>query len=291
MQDIESKLTAITERAFASVNVFKEANAKVFELCKQRRLEEALSIFKKRPTNVAAAKLISLTSDLAAAFNIYSILDDDKTSRVRPDTAVISPVLHPGTWTALINSYAMAGQGKDAIATFRRMIEEAHVIPDAVTLQCVLNGCSHAGLVKEALSLISSMENLGHGMLPRPKEEHYTCVVDALARAGRLKDAEAFMGTMSIKPTLLMWKTMLGACRYDADSTLAERYAANALALISLDEKASVQILRGSIFATQGRWDDHQRVSCCLLLPLVSAAFFSLFRYETTFMQQDSKRC
>ena len=153
----------------------------------------------------------------------------------------------------------------------------------------MLNGCSHSGLVKEALSLIILREeNIEHGMLP---EEDYTCVVDALARAGRLKEAEAFMGTTSIKPTLLMWKTMLGACRYDADSTLAERYAANALALISLDEKASVQILRGSIFATQGRWDDHQRVSCCLLLPLVSAAFFSLFRYETTFMQQDSKRC
>ena len=107
-------------------------------------------------------------------------------------------------------------------------------------------------------SLLSEMKEV-YGITPT--EEHYTCAIDALARGGRLQEAEQMLnGLQSPKPTYLMWKTMLAACRHQSTSDMAERYASKALALVPPNEAASIHLLRASVFAAEGQWAEHDSV-------------------------------
>ena len=81
--------------------------------------------------------------------------------------------------------------------------------PDEVTLVAALNACSHAGMIEEALKLLSTMkEKFGI----EPNALHQTCIVDALGRAGKIEEAYAFAQSMNA-PNEIAWTTLLGACR------------------------------------------------------------------------------
>ena len=55
--------------------------------------------------------------------------------------------------------------------------------------------------------------------------QHRSCVVDALARAGRLDEAERFAETEGCMLDPVILRTLLGACRTHRDVTRAERIA------------------------------------------------------------------
>lgn len=46
-----------------------------------------------------------------------------------------------------------------------------------------------------------------------PWPEHYTCMVDMLARANYLEEAFQFVTMMKAEPTAAVWCALLGACR------------------------------------------------------------------------------
>ncbi|CAF4329513.1 unnamed protein product, partial [Rotaria magnacalcarata] len=58
-------------------------------------------------------------------------------------------------WTAMINSYGLNGMGIEAMKLFHQMPKE--LIND-LTYTCILNSCSHSGLVDEARSIFNSIE-------------------------------------------------------------------------------------------------------------------------------------
>ncbi len=111
-------------------------------------------------------------------------------------------------WNSMINVYGLHGEARRALQMLKDM-EHGEVKPDDVTLVAALNACSHAGLVKEALGLLNSMEK-EWGI--QPDTRHETCIVDALGRAGRIEEAERFANQMA-HPNDITWKTLLGACR------------------------------------------------------------------------------
>jgi pentatricopeptide repeat protein len=91
---------------------------------------------------------------------------------------------------------------------------------------------------------------------------HCNCIVDVLGRAGRLEDAENFityyMKELQIKPNIITWKTLLGACRTYMDIERAERAAQY---LMDLDPKdASVYVLLSNIYAQSGNMNKAERL-------------------------------
>jgi pentatricopeptide repeat protein len=54
-----------------------------------------------------------------------------------------------------VNAYARNGMGSDAIALYRRMPEKMR---DVVSHICVLNACSHSGLVDEAQAIFNEVD-------------------------------------------------------------------------------------------------------------------------------------
>jgi pentatricopeptide repeat protein len=153
-------------------------------------------------------------------------------------------------WTTMISAYGEHGRGKEALELFAQMQQEG-LLPNETTVTCVLNACSHSGLVQEALDIFYNLENK-FGI--KADIFHCNCIVDVLGRAGRLEDAENFiikyMKKMKIKPDVVTWKILLGACRTYNHTERAERVSQY---IIDLNPKdASVYVLLSNIYAQSG---------------------------------------
>ncbi|XVE96435.1 hypothetical protein REPUB_Repub02eG0221600 [Reevesia pubescens] len=152
-------------------------------------------------------------------------------------------------WNSMLSVFAQHGLGKDAIGIFHRMKNEG-VEPNAITFVSLLRGCSHSGLVEEGLSFFHAMEK-SYGVVPR--EEHYSCVIDLLGRAGRLKEAEDFINKMPFEPSAFGWCSFLGACNIHSDK---ERGKLAAEKLMQLEPKNSgAPVLLSNIYAKEQQWE------------------------------------
>ncbi|MBA0551370.1 hypothetical protein Golob_022258 [Gossypium lobatum] len=153
-------------------------------------------------------------------------------------------------WNSMLSVFAQHGLGKDAIQLFNRMKNEG-VEPNAITFVSLLRGCSHSGLVEEGLSFFKAMEKT-YGVVPR--EEHYSCVIDLLGRAGQLKEAENFINKMPFEPNAFGWCSFLGACKIHGDK---ERGKLAAEKLMQLEpENSGAPVLLSNIYAKEQQWED-----------------------------------
>ncbi len=107
----------------------------------------------------------------------------------------------------------MHGHAEEALGHFERMCEEGVDINN-FTFVSLLSACSHAGLVDEGLHYFQSM---GLVYCTSATVQHYGCIVDLLARAGCLEEAEDLIEMMSGEPDAAMWMSLLGACRVHAN--------------------------------------------------------------------------
>ncbi|PIA65673.1 hypothetical protein AQUCO_00100879v1 [Aquilegia coerulea] len=117
-----------------------------------------------------------------------------------------------GAWNAMISGVAMNSDARKSLELFNRMcMDKAQ--PNETTFIAILTACTHAGLVDEGLTLFDQMSAL---YKLKPRLEHYACVVDLLARAGKLEEAEKFIderiGGFS-EGDANVWGALLGACR------------------------------------------------------------------------------
>jgi hypothetical protein len=75
------------------------------------------------------------------------------------------------------------------------MCEGVH--PDGITFVCLLSACSHAVLVDEGMRCYALMIEV---YMISATLEHYTCMVDLLACAGHLQEAENIIKVMPCRP-------------------------------------------------------------------------------------------
>ncbi|KAI3452260.1 hypothetical protein Pfo_008925 [Paulownia fortunei] len=122
------------------------------------------------------------------------------------------------SWNAMIHGLAMHGHGQKALQLFDRMKREGFA-PDKVTFVGVLSACSHAGMVKDGIHYFYSMEN---DYKIAPEIEHYGCMIDLLGRGGRLSEAFRLLHNMPFEPNVVIWSSLLGACRMHNAVRLAE---------------------------------------------------------------------
>ncbi|EFJ27949.1 hypothetical protein SELMODRAFT_94907 [Selaginella moellendorffii] len=110
-------------------------------------------------------------------------------------------------WNCLIAGYGRLGDSGKATEAFGRMREEG-VRPSAITFVSVLTMCSHCGLVEEGRKCLESMAPK-FGV--HPTVQHYTCMVDLLARADRVEDAVSTVDAMPCYPDEVTWTAVMGA--------------------------------------------------------------------------------
>ncbi|XP_019053204.1 PREDICTED: pentatricopeptide repeat-containing protein At4g14820 [Nelumbo nucifera] len=154
------------------------------------------------------------------------------------------------SWTSIITAYAMHGNANDALWLFDQMKAKG-VEPNGVTFVGVLYACSHAGLVEKGHQIFSSMIN-EHNIMP--KHEHYGCMVDLFGRANLLREALELIETMPIPPNVVVWGSLLAACRLHGEVELGE-FAAKRLLELDPDHDGA-HVLLSNIYAKAKRWDD-----------------------------------
>jgi pentatricopeptide repeat protein len=157
------------------------------------------------------------------------------------------------TWNALISGYAQQGQGKEAMACFEQMLSEK-LDPNIVTFLCLLNACSHSGLVEEGETWFVNMGR-SHGMVL--DSEHYTCIVDTFGRAGHLDKAVMAITRMPCSNHPPVWTALLDACRKWGYVDLGRLAFENASQFHSNDAHCT---LMSNIYAASNMKEDAERV-------------------------------
>ncbi|CAN1196598.1 Putative pentatricopeptide repeat-containing protein At5g08490 [Linum perenne] len=152
-------------------------------------------------------------------------------------------------YTSMIGGYAMHGMGKEAVATFCRMLELG-VNPDHVIITAVLSACSHSGLVNEGLEIFYSVEKV---YKMKPTVEQYCCVVDLLARGGRIGDAYTLARGMPNGGNANVWGALLGACKTHHEVEMGNTVA-DTLFRMEANNIGNYVVL-SNIFAADERWD------------------------------------
>ncbi|KAL2537090.1 putative pentatricopeptide repeat-containing protein [Forsythia ovata] len=152
-------------------------------------------------------------------------------------------------FTAMVGGYAMHGMGEEALEVFYHMLESG-VKPDHVIITAVLSACSHAGLINEGLMIFDSIEQVYH---MKPSMEQYACIVDLLARGGRVKEAFTFVNQMPVAANANTWGALLGACKTYHEVDIG-RVVAGHLSKMEISDIGNYVVL-SNLYAADARWD------------------------------------
>lgn len=152
------------------------------------------------------------------------------------------------TWNSMIGGYAAQGNPSLALELFDVMLREG-MMPNYVTLVCVISACARGGRTMEGLELFETMkERFGI----EPRTEHYACVVDLLGRAGMEERAYELIKGMPMRPSVAVWGALLGACRIHGKMELG-RIAAEKLFEVDPMDSGN-HVLLSNMFASSGRY-------------------------------------
>ncbi|XP_023768713.1 pentatricopeptide repeat-containing protein At1g09220, mitochondrial [Lactuca sativa] len=176
-------------------------------------------------------------------------------SALRVFEGITSEMRNLVSWTSIISVFAMHGMAREAMDSFKRM-EEIGMKPNRVTYLSILSACSHGGLVEEGLVFFKKMVDES-GIVPDIK--HYGCLVDMLARAGRIEEAEKV--ALKVPKDLdndVIWRVLLGACSSYNNVETGKRVTRR----IFEKERgySSDYVLMSNIFSSVGDYVDSEKV-------------------------------
>ncbi|XBI45684.1 hypothetical protein VPH35_110125 [Triticum aestivum] len=192
----------------------------------------------------------------SALIDMYAKCGNMDDARLSFDSMVTKNIV---AWNEMIHGYAQNGFGEKAVELFEYMLTTEQR-PDSVTFIAVLTGCSHSGLVDEAIAFFNSMESTYR---ITPLAEHYTCLIDGLGRAGRLVEVEALIEQMPCKDDPIVWEVLLAACAVHHNAELGECAAQH---LFHLDPKnPSPYVLLSNIYASLGRHGDASGIRALMI--------------------------
>ncbi|XP_047323486.1 pentatricopeptide repeat-containing protein At1g14470 [Impatiens glandulifera] len=197
--------------------------------------------------NILRKNQISLTlSGYTSLIFMYSKCGNMKDAQDVFDKMPIRSVI---SYNALITGLAAHGNGYKALELLTNMKGEG-IEPDRITYIGILTACSHSGLLDEGRKIFK--------MIIDKHVEHYACMVDLLGRMGKLDEAKTLIEQMPIEPNEGVYGSLLNASRMHKRSDLGELAAEK---LFELDpEDSGNYVLLSNIFASQGRWDDVERI-------------------------------
>ncbi|CAA6657455.1 unnamed protein product [Spirodela intermedia] len=162
-----------------------------------------------------------------ALLDLYAKCGDAESAR-----AVFDGMTHRSqvTWCAMIGGYGVHGDSGNSLSLFREMLGEN--LPRTTPPSAILSG-------QEVFYRMCR----DHKIFPSMK--HYSCMVDLLARAGRLDDAMEFIGNMPAEADAAVWGAFLHGCRVHSRMELGNR---------------RYYLLMSNLYASEGRWREAAKI-------------------------------
>ncbi|KAL3629619.1 hypothetical protein CASFOL_026841 [Castilleja foliolosa] len=162
--------------------------------------------------------------------------------------------LNVAGWNAMMNAYALLGSKENVVGLFRLM-ESRGFDADEYSFLAVLTAFCNSGMATETEIWLNRMKTV-YGL--EPKIEHYTCLVGALGRVGKLDEAEKVALTMPYQPDSAVWRVLLASCAKNKNPDIAWRVAEKLLEIDPNDDSAYV--ILANVYASIARWDEVKRV-------------------------------
>ncbi|CAM4834547.1 unnamed protein product [Rotaria magnacalcarata] len=170
-----------------------------------------------------------------------------KSGDINQAKQIFQSISQPGlvTYTSMMNAYARNGMGYEAIDLYNKIHEN---IRDRVSHICVLNACSHSGLIDQAQMIFNKID--------KTSVEIVTAMIDCLSRMGMFDQAENLVEDYekSNLPNLIMYTAMLSAARNYRLVALSEKLY-NRMRLLFPDDNShliSASILLSNIYSSLG---------------------------------------
>lgn len=254
-------------------------NSMIGGYIRNERFEEALRLFKEmlssnvEPDKFTFASILTGCARLGALsyalwvhnvmiergielnFILSSALIDmySKCGRIQRAKEVFNSVERGdvSVWNAMISGLAIHGLGRDVIDIFSKMKME-NVLPDSITFLGLLTSSSHCGMVEEGRQYFDLMQSQ---YSIQPQLEHYGAMVDLLGRGGHVEEAFSIITSMKMEPDVVIWRTLLSACRTYKKPDLGEVAIANITRLRGGD-----YVLLSNMYCSLKRWDSAERV-------------------------------
>ncbi|GMG98564.1 hypothetical protein Nepgr_000404 [Nepenthes gracilis] len=160
-------------------------------------------------------------------------------------------------WNSMILGLAKNGCEDEAIQLFSQLVSSNRE-PDDVTFLGVLTACIHTGYVGKARDYFLLMKQMYE---IEPSIKHYSCMVEILGQAGLLDEVEQLIRSMPIEPDVIIWGSLLSACRKHANLEMA-KWAAEHVNELDFNE-SSGYILMSNVYAASGQFESaiKQRIS------------------------------
>ncbi|KAL1327663.1 hypothetical protein HN51_037673 [Arachis hypogaea] len=167
----------------------------------------------------------------------------------------IMPYRDVNSWNSMILGLAMHGMAEEALDYYARMVKVKGLVPNSITFVGVLSACNHRGMVNEGLMYFDMMTR---EYKIEPRLEHYGCLVDLFARAGRIEEAMNLVSEMPMKPDDVIWRSLLDACcKQHASLELSEELAKKVFESEgSTTYSSGAYVLLSRIYASASMWND-----------------------------------
>ncbi|XP_024543541.1 pentatricopeptide repeat-containing protein At3g09040, mitochondrial [Selaginella moellendorffii] len=148
-------------------------------------------------------------------------------------------------WNAMIGAYTRHGRVGEAVELFQALVVEG-VAPDKVTFVSILAGFCHGCHQQEEAAAAEHFLLMNEFMV-KPGAEHFTCLIDLLARKGRLLEAEELLKAMPFQPQGINLVSLLAACKRYQE---VERAESTAEFIMKLDPtQAPAYVLLSDVYA------------------------------------------
>ncbi|CAF3020938.1 unnamed protein product [Rotaria socialis] len=149
------------------------------------------------------------------------------------------------SYNSMINVYARNGMGYEAIDLYNKIDEN---IRDKISHICVLNACSHSGLIDQAQMIFNKIE--------KKSVEIITTMIDCLSRMAMFDQAQKLIDDYekSNSPDSIMYTAMLSGARNHRHLVLSEKLYNQMKSLFS-NEKSdliSASILLSNTYSSLG---------------------------------------
>ncbi|KAK1423442.1 hypothetical protein QVD17_18745 [Tagetes erecta] len=249
--------------------------------------EDALSCFKQmqregyQPDDCTFVCVISASSNLSSPsqgkqIHCLALKSDIPCNKISVNNALITmyskcgnlidarrifdkmPEHNTVTFNSLITGYAQHGFPMEALHLFDHMLE-TNINPTSITFISILSACAHTGKVKEGRKYFSLMSDK-FGI--EPEEEHFSCMIDLLGRAGQLEEAERLIESMPFNPGIVGWGALLGSCRTHGNLELAVKAAKQCLLLEP--SNAAPYVILAHMYAKANKWEEVATIRKCM---------------------------
>ncbi|KAL0348472.1 UNVERIFIED_CONTAM: putative pentatricopeptide repeat-containing protein, mitochondrial [Sesamum angustifolium] len=161
-------------------------------------------------------------------------------------------------WTSMLGVYGRNGNYIEVIRLFKSMLMEG-IRPDGVAFLTVISACGHTGQVDLGMEYFESMTR-DYGLVA--SQEHYSCLVDLLCRAGELERACKLVSEMPFTGdkscAVSMWGALLSACNECGNVNLGKLAALRALELEP--DNVGVYVLLSNMYARNGMWAEIEQL-------------------------------